>query len=104
MIVRPKYAVLAATASLAIILGACGPAASNESIIATSVAQTVQAQDTEKAAVTATRPPVTPSIAAMGSPTALTTKAPPTAPTGGGNSLCTASASFIDETIPDGAI
>ncbi len=91
--------------SLAILLGACAPAASNASIIATGVAATVQAQNTAAAASTPTLLPTTPTIPTLTSPTdAAATNAPPTAPTGTGSNLCTASATFVGETIPDGTI
>lgn len=88
---------------LSLILSACGASASNESVIATSVAMTVQAQDTQKAQSTpipakATNTPT--------DPTATVTKAPPTAPPTGssGTKFCTASANFVGETYPDGTI
>ncbi len=87
----------------AVALGACGPSASNGPTIATSVALTVQAQNTQQAQLTPTAVPVPPSFAPLASPTLLATKPPPTAP-GTGSALCTASATFISETIPDGAI
>ncbi len=90
--------------SLAILLGACGPAASNAPIIATSVAATVQAQNTALAAVPPTLPPTMPPVPTLTTPNIAPTNAPPTAPTGSGSNFCTASASFVGETIPDGTI
>ena len=95
---------------------------SNKSIIATSVALTVQAQNTQSASVTdtplalATIPPLatiptssdpvanTPSA---GTPAALPTLTPMATPLAGSTSVtkfCTASATFVGETIPDGTI
>jgi len=106
MTLNHKNLLLVLVLSLAILLGACAPAASNASIIATSVAATVQAQNTEQAALaTPTSLPATPTIPGLTTPTdSAATKAPPTAPTGSGNNLCTASATFAGETIPDGTI
>jgi hypothetical protein len=105
MTLNHKYLLLALVLSLAILLGACGPANTNASIIATGVAATVQAQNTQLAAVPPTLPPVvTPNLAPLGSATPVVTVAPPTAPTGLGSNQCTASATFKGETIPDGTI
>ena len=104
MTVTHRYSVFATLVCLALVLASCAPAAANESIIATSVALTVEAQDAETAsAVTATPPPPTRTVTPLASGTALSTKAPPTAPTGG-SALCTADATFVSETIPDGTI
>ena len=102
MTVQRNYIFTAFLATVALILSACG-ASSNESVIATSVAMTVQAQNTQEAQSTPTQPASTPTSLALTSLTPVTTKAPPTAPTGVGQ-LCTASASFVSETIPDGTI
>ncbi len=102
MTVQHKYAVTALIVCLSLVLPACVPAAANEAAIATSVALTVEAQDTQAADFTPTPAPPTPTLTPAGSPTAASTKAPPTAPTG--SNQCTASASFVSETIPDGAI
>jgi len=104
MTVTHRYSVFATLVCLALVLASCAPAAANESIIATSVALTVEAQDAETAAAaTATPPPPTRTVTPLASGTAFATKAPPTAPTGG-SALCTADATFVRETIPDGAI
>jgi hypothetical protein len=104
MTLTRRYAVFASIVCLTLVLAACAPGAANESVIATSVALTVQAQDAETAAaVTPTPPPATRTATPFASPTGLSTKAPPTAPTGG-SALCTADATFVSETIPDGAI
>ncbi len=87
---------------LALTLSACG-SASNQSIIATSVAMTVQAQNSQP---TATLQDITDTPSVPTPPTAEATKAPPTAPpTSSGNVSGTcASASLVSETVPDGTI
>jgi hypothetical protein len=103
MTVPFKYRLIAVLSVLALFLSACG-AAANQPTIATAVAQTVEAQNTLSAQSTPTE-----MAAATNTPLPLVTapplatKAPPTAPPTGG-SLCTASASFVSETIPDGTI
>ncbi len=104
MTLNHRNLLLVLVLSLAILMGACSPAQSNASVIATSVAATVQAQATAAAAATPTPLPVTQTIPALTTPVASATQPPPTAPTGSGSNLCTASASFISETIPDGTI
>lgn len=103
MTANQTYRKLAVLMCAALLLGSCAPAASEESRIATSVAQTVEAQETERAEFTptATRTP-TPRI----SPTPLSTRIPPTAPpTGSGNIVACYSAQYVaDVTIPDGTI
>lgn len=99
-----KYVLITLLSVVAILLGACGSAA-NETAIATSVAMTVQAQNSLTAAALPTstlRAVASSTPPSLASITPLTTKAPPTAPTG--SALCTASASFVSETIPDGTI
>ncbi len=106
---------------LALTLTSC---TSNKSVIATDVAMTVQAQNTQSASVTdtplalATIPPLanattssapvantdTPSA---GTPAALPTLTPlgtPLAASTSATKFCTASASFVSETVPDGTI
>ncbi len=99
------YILTALLTIFALTLNACGSSASNDSIIATSVAMTVQAQNTQ-IAQSAPALPGTDISPLPTSPTADATKAPPTAPPTGssGNNLCTASATFVSETIPDGTI
>src|SRR5512143_109118 len=109
MTVQHKFSSIAFLSIVAILLSACG-AAPSESVIATRVAMTVQAQDTEQAATQASAPtptelPQLPTLVL--SPAAVTpgaTKAPPTAPASGGGSQCTANATFVSETVPDGTI
>jgi hypothetical protein len=99
---KSTFAILAACALL---LGACS-AALDESAIATAVAMTVRAQDTEEAA-RASATPLSTDPPPFVSPTAAgATKAPPTAPptgVGGGPSTCIG-ASLVGETVPDGTI
>gem|GEM_PF-235233 len=99
------YILTALFTIFALTLNACGPSASNDSIIATSVAMTVQAQNTQVAQSTPTLPgtDVSPLPA---SPTAGATKAPPTAPpVGSGNAKPCLSANWVaDVTYPDGTI
>ncbi len=103
MTVPSKYSLIAILSMFALVLSACG-AASNESSIATSVASTMQAEHTLEAQVAPTEPlQATQTPPPLSSPVSLATKAPPTAPPTGG-ALCTASAQFVGETIPDGTI
>ena len=103
MTVQRTYIFTAFLTTVALILSACG-AASNESIIATSVAMTVQAGHTEEARPTPTTLPGSPTSSILPSLTPAITPAPPTAPATGSGPLCTASASFVSETVPDGTI
>ncbi len=109
MTVQHKFSSIAFLSIVAFILSACG-AAPSESVIATRVAQTVQAQDTHRAetaeAATPTDLSSLPTLPPLNTAPALTpgaTKAPPTPPPAG-NNQCTAEASFVSETIPDGTI
>jgi hypothetical protein len=91
---------------LTLVLSACGSSASNDSIIATSVALTVQAQNTQSAANTPTSSPSTDTPPLLFSPTPGATDLPPTAPPPiTGNTKPCYSANFVsDVTIPDGTI
>src|SRR6202142_2296573 len=101
---------LTITILFALTLTSCGPS-HNNSIIATSVALTVQAQNTQAASVTdtplplATNPPLT-NTPSTNAPAAIRTLTPlaaqPTASSG--TKFCTASATFVGETVPDGTI
>jgi Ig-like domain from next to BRCA1 gene len=107
---------LTITTVFAFILTSCGSA--NNSIIATAVALTVQAHDTQSSPVTetplalATSLPLAASLTpATGLPLAGTsattsTVIPPTAaaPIGTITKFCTANATFVSETVPDGTI
>ncbi len=102
---KQTYILVSLLTILALTLSACGSSASNESIIATSVALTVQAQNTHRAPLNPTPLPVTDIPALLFSPTPDATKAPPTAPpTGAVSQFCTAGASLISENVPDGTI
>ncbi len=108
MTVHTKYSSIVFLSIVAFILSACG-AGQGESVIATKVAMTVEAQNaqaTTAAAATITDLPPLPTevIAPLGTSSAATNP-PPTAPsTSASGQLCTASASFVSETIPDGTI
>lgn len=110
MTVPNKYSLIVFLSIVALILSACG-AQSSQGVIATSVALTIQAEHTQEAQSTPTAAPAAaltmPAVASLpalpGTP-AGATKAPPTAPTGTGGQLCTADATFVSETIPDGTI
>lgn len=94
--------------TVVLMMGACSPSASNDSVIATSVAETVQAQDTQRANSTNTAAAIkpTPTPTPSGPPTPLPTRVPPTAPPpGSANIKPCYSAQFVsDVTIPDGTI
>ncbi len=70
------YPLIALFITCAFALNACGSAAANQSLIATSVAMTVQAQDTQAAKFTATAPLATAPITPLPTGTALATLAP----------------------------
>ena len=96
------YKILTIFTLITLFASACGTSAANEATIATSVAQTVQAQNTPEAVPTATSPAATESPSAL-TPLAATITAAPT--TGGAQvQFCTASASLVGETFPDGTI
>jgi len=97
----------------ALVLTSCG--ANNKAIIATAVAQTVQAQSTQVPASTDTPMPTatgsvlltdTPVLGTPANTPAIPTVTPapalPTPP--GGYTQCTADATFVSETVPDGTI
>ena len=104
-VLHHKYSSIVFLSIVAFLLSSCG-AGQSESVIATKVVMTVQAQNTQ-AAATAPAPtdlPVQPSEPALATLPPLTAAAPPTAPSAAGGQLCTASASFVSETVPDGTI
>src|SRR5258708_2906357 len=104
MTLKHKYVLVSILIVLAVTLGACGSSASNDSVIATSVALTVQAQNTQQAQLTPTftdLPPLSTPPTADNTQGAPPT-APPTAP-GAAKGVCI-SANFVGETIPDGTI
>jgi hypothetical protein len=86
-----------------LLASACGSSQLNESALSTAVAQTVQAQNTMETVPTATSPaPTITPDSLTSTPLAVT---PTTAPvTGGAVQNCTASASLVGETYPDGTI
>ena len=106
MTAKHDYVALASVICVAALLGGCAPTASNDTIIATSVAQTVAAQETERAQSTATAARISPTLTPLAAPTRLSTKMPPTAPpTGSGNIVPCYRAEYVaDVTIPDGTI
>jgi hypothetical protein len=91
-------------ALLTLFATACGAPQLNESVLATAVAQNVQAQNTAAPLATATSPAstVTPASLTLTPLAATATTAPVTG--GGAVQNCTASASLVGETIPDGTI
>ncbi|MEW5938134.1 MAG: NBR1-Ig-like domain-containing protein [Chloroflexota bacterium] len=95
---------LSALLFLSLLLGACGP--SNESVIATSVALTVQAQKTAQSTSTIASFP-TATIPPGVTPIATLTNIVPTAgpsPVGGFSYLDCAKASLVSDTPPDGTL
>ena len=106
MTAKYAYGIPASLICVALLLGSCAPAASNDSIIATSVAQTVAAQETGRAQFTPTATRLSPTLTPLASQTPLTTKAPPTAPPPGSGNLvpCYRAEYVADVTIPDGTI
>ena len=106
MLLKTKQVFFALLIILALTLSGCGSSASNGSIIATSVAMTVQAQNTQAAFFTPTALPVVDLPTLFSSPIPGTTAAPPTAPpTGSSNIKPCYSANFVsDVSIPDGTI
>ncbi len=102
---KSRYVLTSLLAILTVVLSACG--ASSTSTIATAVALTVQAQNTQQAQFTPTLPVITTDAPVLTTPPPLdATSAPPTAPPTGaaGSNFCTASATFVKETVPDGTI
>lgn len=102
MSIRSKLNLLSVLTVLSILSAACGTAASEQEI-ATSVALTVQAQNTEQALPTQTAVATkTPVPSPTGSTTTNTPKA--TLPVAAGGEQACMSASLIGETVPDGTI
>ena len=96
------YRIFAAVITVALLLSACGSSAANESAIATSVAQTVQARSTPEVLPTATSPAPTATLSSLTLPAA--TVGAPTATGAAAVQFCEASASLVGETFPDGTI
>jgi hypothetical protein len=103
MKVQRSVLLVSLLAGLSLTASACGPSISSQGTIATSVAMTVDAQNTQQAQLTPTSIVAPPSLAPLTTPAPLATKAPPTAP-GTGSAQCTAGAALVSETVPDGAI
>jgi hypothetical protein len=106
MLLKTKQVSFALLIILALTLNACGSSASNNSIIATSVAMTVQAQNSQAPVYTQTSLPVVDIPTLLTSPTSGVTTVPPTAPVAGSTNVKPCySAHFVqDATIPDGTI
>ncbi len=106
MKVKNPYPLIALLTTLALSLNACGGSAANQSVIATSVAMTVDAQKSQVAQFTPTTAPSTDVPTPVISPTAFLTLAPPTAPpTSSGPFKQCYSANYVsDVSIPDGTI
>jgi hypothetical protein len=93
---------------LTVFMSACGSAAQEQANISTAVAQTVQAQNSlTKIAGTSVATSTTtpePNFDTTRTPQALSTAGTTNTPLSGSVELCTASAAFVGETIPDGTI
>lgn len=93
------YRVLALGIILILLISACGSASvSEDTTIATAVAQTVQAQNAQATVPVVTAPAPTETLTPLASLAATLTVAPSTQ---AGAGLCTPSASLVTETIPD---
>ena len=104
-----KYNFLSILMLFALFVTSCGSADAESDTIATAVAMTVSAQETQKAQATATPlstetgPTSAPEATATGQ--AVPTFAPPTAPGPvGSGDTCQVVANLVGETIPDGTI
>lgn len=100
---KRKLSSLAALVAVSLVLSACGPGNANESAIATSVALTVAAQNTQAAAPAST-PEITEAASAT-SPAPSAAPSPTSTPAAktGPNAECL-SANLVSETVPDGTI
>jgi hypothetical protein len=97
------YKIFAVVIVLALIVSACSSAGTPESSIATAVAQTVQAQNTQEALATATSLSLSDTPAPPTS-TAASVTATQTPPADVAVQNCTASALLVGESYPDGTI
>src|SRR5690349_8145296 len=98
------YTILTLLISITLLASACGPSTLEESAISTAVAQTVQAQNTPTTVPAEPSLVSSPTSSALAASTSLAptiTGVPATIPAAG---LCTASASLVGETYPDGTI
>lgn len=94
--------ILTLLTAIALLASACGSSQTDQSAMSTAVAQTVQAQSSLETASASTSSPatLTPSpLAPLSTPMTI----PATLPASGAG-LCTASASLVGETYPDGTI
>ena len=97
------YKLLTILTLIPLLASACGSSQLNESALSTAVAQTVQAQNTMETVPTATSPaPTLTQLSLTSTPPATTVTATPV--TGAAVQNCTASASLVGETYPDGTI
>ena len=99
MSVLQIYKILTILTAITLLASACGAPQLDESTMATAVAQTVQAQNTLETVPVATTP--APAATITPSPLASLTETPVTGAAAG---LCSASASLVGETYPDGTI
>ena len=95
------YKILTLLTALAMLASGCGSAQLNESAVSTSVAQTGQARNTSETAEIVTSPAPTLTATALAPLAATVTGTPLTGMTA---QACTASASLVGETFPDGTI
>ncbi len=96
------YKILTLFTLITLFASACGSPQLNESALSTAVAQTVQAQNTMETVPTATSPAPTVTSSTLTPP--AETAATPTITAGAAVQFCTASASLVGETYPDGTI
>ena len=101
MSVLRNYKILTILTTITLLAAACGSPQLDESAMSTAVAQTVQAQNTEETASVAASPESTDTPSHLASPPATVTGTPLTGAAAGN---CTASASLVGETYPDGTI
>jgi hypothetical protein len=96
------YKIFTTFTLITLFVSACGSPQLEESAVSTAVAQTVQAQNTVETVSTVTAPAPT----AFPSPLASLAATVTTTPVAGGAPVqnCTASASLVSETYPDGTI
>jgi hypothetical protein len=106
-----KHNFLSILMLLALLLTSCGGTDAESDTIATAVAMTVSAQETQKAEATPTPKPTkagptsTPeAIEVTSTPTNASTTAPPTAPGPVGSGEPCLLANLVGETIPDGTV
>jgi hypothetical protein len=95
------YKLLTLLITITLLVSACGSPQLDESAMSTAVAETVQAQNTSETASVATPAAATLAPSPFASPPATVIGTPATAVAAGS---CTASASLVGETYPDGTI